>query len=122
MSNSRFTGTVILRVDGISQRSQPGATLDFGGLARKTVIADGQLLGWKGTPVEAHVTATFEHNSTTDVDKLNGLEDSTLRFECDSGVAYIIRNAFCAEPPKLTGGDGSGLSVSFAGQAAVTDK
>ena len=122
MANTRFTGTVTVRLNGKSQRSAPGATIDFGGLSRKTVIGDGQLLGWKGTPMESKVTATFEHCSETDVDLINGLDDGTLSFECDSGVSYLVRNAFSMNPPKLTGGDSSGLSCEFGGQAAVTQK
>lgn len=122
MANSKFTGVCIIRIDGVSQRSQPGATLDFGGMARRTVIADGQLLGYKETPVESKINATFEHNSTTNVDTINNLTDGTLTFECDSGVSYIVRNAFSSEPPKLTGGESSGLACVFSGQAAVSDK
>lgn len=122
MANTQFTGVVTIRIDGKSQRSQPGATIDFGGMSRKTVIGDGQLLGFKSTPVESRITATFEHCSDTDVDAINNMTDATLAFECDSGTTYLVRNAFSMTPPKLTGGDNSGLSVEFGGQAATTQK
>lgn len=120
--STRFTGIVTIRLNGRSQRSAPGATLDPGGFSRKVVFGDGQFAGTKWTPKEAMVTATFEHCSDTDVDFINNLEDGSLSFECDSGVAYLIRNAFSQEPPKLTGGDSSGLACSFGGQAAKTQK
>jgi hypothetical protein len=114
MSNAQFTGVATIRKDGVSMRSKEGATLEMGGFERSPVFGDGVFLGYRQKPKEARLKATFQHLNLTDVDDINDTVDSTMRFECDSGVTYIMRNAVSGMPPTL-GDQDQGLSCEFFG-------
>jgi hypothetical protein len=118
LANVQVTGTVILRVDGKSVRSKPGAKLMFGGVERSEEVADGQIIGYFAKPVASEIAWTMAHTADTDVDAMNRMTDSTIAFECDSGPVYTVRSAFLTKPCELTG-DGNGVSCAAKGQAAV---
>lgn len=118
MANVQVTGTVIVRVDGKSVRSKPGAKLMFGGVERSEEVADGQIIGYFSKPVASEVSWTMAHTNDTNIDQINQMIDSTIAFECDSGPVYTVRSAFLTKPCELTG-DGSGVACVAKGQAAV---
>ena len=118
MANATVTGTCIVRIDGASIRSKAGAKLMMGGVERTPVFADGEMIGFSTKPVEATVSATLAHTSTSDIAALRDIDDSSLIFETDTGVKFSIRNAFLVKPPELTGGEGD-VAVEFKGKAAV---
>lgn len=95
-----------------------GASLKMGGFQRTPAYADGKMIGFTKKITHAEITATLVHTNTTDLDRLNSIEDNTIIFECDSGPVYSIGGAFSMEPPELTA-DGAGVKVSYAGQPAV---
>lgn len=118
MANVKVTGTCIIRVDGKSVRSKPGAKIMFGGQERSEEVADGQIIGYFEKPVASQVTWTMAHTSDTNIDQINQMIDSTIAFETDAGPVYTIRSAFLTKPCELTG-DGNGVSCEAKGQAAV---
>ena len=115
---AQVTGTVIVRMDGLSLRSKDKAKLELGGFERMPVFADNELIGFSKKPVEAKVSATLAHVADSDVAAINNAESVSILFVCDNGVAFLVANAFCTKPPTLTGGEGD-LEVEFAGKAAV---
>lgn len=118
MANVQVTGTVIVRINGKSVRSKPGAKIMFGGQERTAEVADGQIIGFFAKPVPSSVSWTMAHTSDTNVDQVNQMIDDTIAFECDSGPVYTVRSAFLTKPCELTG-DGNGVSCEAHGQAAV---
>lgn len=114
----KLTGTVIIRMDGVSLRSKDKATLMIGGQERTTQYADHGVAGFTEKPVAAKITCTTIHDSTVDLIKIGNATNVSLEFETDSGVAYLVSNAHCCKPPELSGGDGD-VSLEFEGNAAV---
>lgn len=121
MSNELVTGTVVLRIDGVSIRSKQGAKLMLGGFNRKAQYADGALIGYSQEPIASEITATLAHTNASNLDALNNVTDSTILFDCDSGVQYQVNGAFSTKPPEVTGGDGD-VAVTYMGQPAVQTK
>lgn len=115
---AQVTGVVIVRMDGLSLRSKEKAKLDFGGFERTDQYADNELIGYSQKPIAATVSATLAHTADSDVDALRNATNVSIEFACDTGISYLIANAFLAKPPTLTGGDGD-LEVEFKGRAAV---
>lgn len=115
---SQVTGVCIIKMDGAALRTKEGATLNFGGNERTPVYADGVLTGFANKPMAATVSGTLAHTANTDVEGLRNAENVTLVFECDTGVSYLVNEAFLTTPPELTGGEGD-MTVEFAGQPAT---
>jgi hypothetical protein len=114
----QVTGTVVVRLDNKSIRSKSGAKLSLGGLERSPEYADGVLIGYSARPIAATVTCTLVLTTTSDLDAINRSANSTILFECDNGITYMIANAFSVKPPEITGGNGE-VSVEFSGQPSV---
>lgn len=118
MANALVTGTVIVRLDGRSIRSKPGAKLNAGGRERTPQVADDAVIGFSQKVIPSEVTCTLVHTSVSDILSLNDVTDATLMFEADSGVVLMVRSAFLKQPIELTGGEGD-VAVVFCGQPAV---
>lgn len=114
----QVTGTVVVRLNGASIRSESGAQLSMGGFERAPRFADHGLLGFSKKPVESTITCTLAHTAQTDLQAINETENATLIFETDTGVTYTVRNAWCSKPPELTGGEGQ-VAVEFKGSPAI---
>lgn len=114
---AKFTGVCIIKLDGNTLRTKPGASLSFGGFERTPVYANGALAGYTEEAVAATVSGTIAHGSDTDVALLTNAVDVTLFFQCDSGPEFQVRQAFASTPPELTGGEGD-LTVEFMGNPA----
>lgn len=119
MANALVTGTLIIRSDGLSLRSKPGACkLMMGGYTRTPQIADGQVVGYSEKIEAATIESTLAHMSSSNVAAINDMKDVTLLVETDSGVTYMVRNGFSTKPPEISGAEGD-VAVAFAGQPAV---
>jgi hypothetical protein len=114
----RVTGTVLIRMNGRSLRSKPGATLSMGGFERTDQYADHELLGYSQKPIASSITATLAHTIQTDLQAIMDAVSVTLVFETDTGKKYTIRNAFCTKPPELSGDEG-GVAIEFKGPPAI---
>ena len=118
MANQKVLGTAIVRLDGKSVRSKPGASIDLGGFERTEDVADGTVIGYVEKPVPSVITATLAHVSSEQYAKMRDVVDSSLVFECDNGKRYTVQGAFLTKPPKISG-DGGGVEVEFKGQPAT---
>lgn len=114
----KFTGVVIIRIDGKSIRSKEKAELDPGGVERTPVYADGQIVGYSEKPIASKVNATIAHGSSTDILSLGNVTNGSLVFETDTGLRYLISGAFATQRAKLTGGEGD-CSVEYMGKPAT---
>lgn len=114
---AQVTGTVVVRLNGSSLRSEEGATLDIGGFERTERYADHSLLGFSKKPIAAVVSCSIAHTALTDLRAIEESEDVTLIFETDTGVTYTIRNAFCTKPPSMK--EEGKVDLEFKGQPAV---
>ena len=101
----QVTGIVKVAINGTVQRSEIGASLDFGGKVRTAAVGY-RMYGYSEKLEPAHLKFTLFHMSDTDLIALKDLVGATATFECDSGPTYPLTNAFVTKPPVLKGGDG----------------
>lgn len=112
----QVTGTVTITVNGITLRSNEGASLTFGGKTRTPVIGH-EYYGYSEKPVNAEVECNITHTADTDVALLRDLVDATVVFATDTGKQYLIANAFTMDVMRLTGGNGE-LTLHMSGKRA----
>lgn len=118
--SAQVTGTVVVRMNGLSLRSDAKATLSLGGYERKDRYADHGLAGFSQTPIASSIKANLLHTAQSDLQSIMDAKDVTLIFETDTGKRYTISNAFCTKPPELTGSEGE-VSVEFMGNPAIEE-
>lgn len=114
----KVTGICIIRMNGKSLRSKEKATLSIGGVERTAQYADNGFAGFSTKPVCAKVTATLIHDASTNLQEIHDAENVSIEFASDTGISYMVPNAFSVKPPELTGGDGD-VAVEFEGSPAV---
>ena len=114
MSRNRLSGKAVIRVDGREYLSQHGAKFTPGGETRTTQKGGGRIHGFSAEDQEPMVECTFSHNDSVSLKALGDIEDATILFSCDSGVQYIISNAWLVDPAELDTSN-AGASVKFAG-------
>ena len=93
-------------------RSKPGATLNLGGVKREAVGDDQGIAGYTESHVEPTLDATFVKKAGVSAQALANITDEDISFEGDDGSHYVLRNAWCAEPPEVSN---EGVKVKFAG-------
>lgn len=114
MSNQR-TGKAFIYIDGTLYESLDGATLnDPAGVTRNPVIGDAGVYGYSETVVMPTLNATFAHGSGISSAAIAALTDDTIQFKCDSGVSFIMRNAFYQDGMKVQVNNGKGtIAANF---------
>lgn len=112
----KLTGIVRVKLDSDLVRSKSGASLEIGGFNRKAQKGH-KVYGHTDEVMESVCTFVIFHAGGDDLRGIANKIDSTLEFETDTGDTYMIPNAFCTKPPKLTGGDGE-VELEFAGDPA----
>jgi len=93
-------------------RSKPGASLNLGGMKRDSVEDDQGVAGYSETPVAPTIDATFVKKSGVSAQALADITSEDITFEGDDGSHYVLRQAWCSEPPERTAGE---IKVKFAG-------
>lgn len=115
-----YFGRAFIRVNGESIASLPGtAKLSPGGVERSPVVGDFGFLGWTEKPVHSEIECDIAVNGSTDIAALNGMQNGTIVFKCDSGQQYIQRGAGLATPIGPQAGDGK-ASLKFIGAPVET--
>lgn len=115
---AQFTGTCVVRMDGLSLQSKDKAKIEIGGFERTAVYTDHSFAGFVEKPICSKVTFTAAHSATLDLIAIRNAKNVSIEFETDGGVAFLVANAFCVKPPELTGGDGD-VAIEFMGKEAV---
>lgn len=114
---AQVTGIIFAHVNGKLLRVKEGAKLNTGGKER-TAQTGHKVYGYSEKIVPAQFEGTIAHTADTDIDEMNGYVGATVTFECDSGVSYLMANAFTTKPCELTGGDGD-LTLEMQGDPAL---
>lgn len=114
---SQVTGRIFVKINGKMQRSKSGAKFNPGGVERTPVVGDDSVHGYAEKIVPAEVECTISHLAGTNLIELRNLVNATIEVETDTGDRYIIRKAFVAEMPALTGGEGE-VALKFNGPPA----
>lgn len=105
---------VLIFLNGTLYESKNGASLSMGGVTREPIISDNRHIGPSEGIEAASVEATFVQTADVTVANLNAFK-GTLTYEQDTGVTYVIANAYSAGNAKLSKGE---ISVTFHGDPA----
>ncbi len=112
MPSNQVEGRVTISTASLGVlRSKPGATLNLGGVKRDPVVSDQGVAGYAETPVEPTLEATFVKKAGVSAQALAAITNEDISFEGDDGSHYILRQAWCSEPPERTAGE---IKVKFA--------
>ena len=114
---NQITGRVRVSTSGNLLRSKSGAKLSLGGVERPSVEGDSGPLGFTEKTMVPFVECVIAHTSDTDLEELKSMTDETVTFETDTGVTYVLRNAWIENVIELAGGDGE-VSLKFSGMSA----
>lgn len=112
---AKSTGRVSVKVNGVTLRSAPGASIKIGGVTREAVPNDQGTVDYRETTEAAEVSATLIHTAETDLIGLRNFVGGTVNFETDTGVVYVVGDAFVTELGELSEGE---VEVTFGGNPA----
>lgn len=115
----QVTGIVKIFLNGTLQRSKEGAKLITGGKERTAQVGH-SVYGFSEKVVPAQLEFIMAHMADTDLMELNNLTEATAKFETDTGLSYMLANAFLTKPTELTGGEGD-VAVEMQGDPAVEE-
>ncbi|MDH4319872.1 MAG: phage tail tube protein [Desulfobulbaceae bacterium] len=114
---SKRLGIATIKYDGKVLNSRPGASMDPGGIARKSVITDLNI-GFSEELRQSKVECEIAYDKDTSLAELGQISGATLTFDCDTGQSYVIKDAWITDTPQLTAGDGGKVKLTFEGPAA----
>lgn len=115
---SQLLGKALIKADGELLETLPGAKLDMGGVTRTPHAHDTGNVHFAEQTKEAMVECEVSVTPGLSLDKFRKMTDVTIQFLADTGQSYIVRNAFCVDPPVVTAGEGGKVPLKFAGPAA----
>lgn len=110
-------GKAYIKVDGSLLETMPGAKIDIGGVTRKEVVGShggGFAEELKLASLECEIMVSPE----TSLAAIAAIVDATVTFECDTGQIYVMRNAWVAETPVVSEGEGGKVPVKFQSEPA----
>ncbi len=111
-------GKAFIKADGKLLETMPGAKIDLGGVTRDVVIGANAVHGYAEKIKEPMVECEISLGVDATLKDLAAITDATITFECDTGQVYVVRNAWLAEPPVLTEGEGGKVPLKFVGITA----
>lgn len=114
---SKMLGIATITVNGSAYDSEPGATLDLGGVKRNPKVY-GRKVGHYEETVHATITMTIGLTEGLSLKELQELAAATVIFKADTGQSYVVRNAFRTETINMKDGDGGSVAISIAGEPA----
>lgn len=119
MSNSpnQLTGQAQIFLDGALYESAPGAKLkNYEGVTRTEVMSASGVSGYTEKATAPTVDCDLIHGGALRMAALKGFVNGTLTFKCDSGLTYVVRNAWYKGGGQLTA-DKATLSATFVGKS-----
>ena len=114
----KLFGRAFIRVNGSTMPTIAGTgKINLGGIERTAVNGDFGFLGSTEKTVNGEVECDVAVDAALDLQALGNTVEATITFECDSGQAFVLRNAVLAAPIELQSGDGK-ATLRFIGSAA----
>lgn len=113
---NQLTGRAFIKCDGELLRSKNGAKLMLGNPTREGQVGDLGPEGYVEKPTIPGIECTVFHKSDTPVEKLANYTDGTVIFEADTGVSYVLVEAWQSNQIELTAQDSGGeIPLKFEG-------
>lgn len=108
-------GRATISFNGKRLRSKPGATLNLGGTSRAPEPLDDGTVGFAESTAAPELSCTVPLTADLSVQELRDLSGANVVFESDTGVSWVIRDAFTVDTVSV----GADVALKFSGQPAV---
>ena len=115
-SPNRVVGQMKVKLDGATYATAGETTLEIGGPMREAVPGDYEAGSFKEATAPAKADVTLLYKPGVSLAALRGVDNATLVLEADTGITWIVRNAYVAEVISF-GQDGK-AKVVFQGPPA----
>lgn len=107
-------GRATITYNGKRLRTKEGATLNLGGTTRTPEPLDDGSVGYYEGTAAPELTCTVPLTSDLSVQELRDLADANVVFESDTGLGWVIREAFTVDAISV----GRDVQLKFSGQPA----
>lgn len=107
-------GRATLTYNGKRLKSKEGATLNLGGTSRTPEPLDDGTVGYFEATAAPELTCTVPLTADLAVQELRDLVDANLVFESDTGLSWVVRDAFTVDAVSV----GREVQLKFSGQPA----
>lgn len=108
MPANQRTGKAFVLINGVQQETMDGATLsDPGGISR-AVSKGNAVFGYTEQIEVPTLECEFAHGTGVSTQALVALTNETIIFRCDSGVDFVLTNAWYANGMKVKVQSGQG--------------
>ncbi|WP_439471343.1 phage tail tube protein [Brevundimonas sp.] len=114
---SKLLGRALIKSNGNTLQTLPGAKLDPGGTVRTTVVGAHDVLGYTEAPRQSKLECEIAYTARTSLKQIMDWNDVTIEFQCDTGQTYVISHGWSTEPPTITDNEGK-APVVIEGRAA----
>jgi len=104
---NQITGKAKIKVNGKRLISESGATLNPGGFNRPPKTGGGEVHGYSEEDVAPSLECVVFHKKGMSITDLSDITDATVTFDTDTGVQFILRDAWTTEPAVLDAGNGT---------------
>jgi hypothetical protein len=113
---NRVVGQAKVKVDGRQYSTSGESTLEIGGPTREAVQGDYEAGAFKEMTAPAKLDTTLLYKGGVSLADLRSIDNATVTLETDTGVTWIMRQAYVAEVISF-GQDGK-AKVVFQGPPA----
>lgn len=117
INKNRVVGQVRVKVDGGLLETDGSSTMDVGGPKRDPITGDYQAGAFRESTEPSKVETTILMKAGLSLAALGRIDNATVTMETDTGVTYVVRNAYVAEPVSFASNDGK-AKVVFMGPPA----
>ncbi|MCM2318060.1 MAG: phage tail tube protein [Pseudomonas sp.] len=107
-------GRATITFNGQRLASREGATLNLGGTSRTPETLDDGTVGYYESTVAPELTCNVPLRADLPVEALRKLSDANVVFESDTGLSWVIREAFTVDAISV----GREVQLKFSGQPA----
>ncbi|MCY1280309.1 Phage tail tube protein [compost metagenome] len=107
-------GRATITYNGKRLRTREGATLNLGGTSRTAEALDTGEVGYSETTAAPELSCTVPLTDDLAVQELRDLVDANVVFESDTGLSWVIREAFTTNTVSI----GRDVALTISGQPA----
>jgi hypothetical protein len=112
---AKVAGIINIKVDGQLIRSEPGATMNYGGITRQEIIS-GKNVDYQESFAAGKIEASVPMVSGISLEDMRSWVDKTVVFETDIGVSFLFTNMFTTSAIEMSDGK---VKLAMAGDAGV---
>lgn len=94
---NRVVGQAKVKIDGTSYPTSGETTLEIGGPVREPVPGDFEAGAFKESTAPSKVDVTINYKPGVSLSALRAIDNATVMVELDTGITWIVRNAYVAE-------------------------